>query len=72
MPASKNLHKDGHSKKRGRQLKRLYLVPHGRFRELDPLAGNSKPRLLIERADRLFSVLPCFLGLLSESGCIVV
>jgi hypothetical protein len=36
------------------------------FRELDPFACNFKPRFLIERGDRPFSVLPGFLGLLSE------
>jgi hypothetical protein len=42
-----------------------------RFRELDPLAGDSKPRLFIERAYRLFSVLPGFLSLLAKPGCFV-
>ena len=38
----------------------------GRFRELDPFAGNSKPRLFVERAYRPFGVLPGFFSLLAK------
>jgi hypothetical protein len=42
-----------------------------RFSGLDPFARNFKPCFLIELAYCPFGVLPGFLGLLAESGCVV-